>query len=116
MNYRKIDVNKVGDVTVVRFKARKLVGEDNIFELGQELFRLVELDGVRKLLLNFDGVTYIASSVLGKLITLRKKMKDYGDILKLSNIRSDIYETFVTTRLNKLFDIEKDEADALTAF
>jgi anti-sigma B factor antagonist len=36
--------------------------------------------------------------------------------LKLSNIRPEIYEVFAITKLNKLFDIKDDEADALAAF
>ena len=39
-----------------------------------------------------------------------------GAELKLSNIRPEIYEVFAITKLNKLFDIEEDEADALAAF
>jgi anti-sigma B factor antagonist len=36
--------------------------------------------------------------------------------LKLSNIRPEIYEVFAITKLNRLFDIKDDEADALAAF
>ena len=36
--------------------------------------------------------------------------------LKFSNIRPEIYEVFAITKLNKLFDIKDDEADALAAF
>ena len=58
------------------------------------------------------GVT----AILGKLITLDKKVKAHGGKLKLSNIRPEIYEVFVMTHLNKLFDIKDDEADALATF
>jgi anti-sigma B factor antagonist len=34
--------------------------------------------------------------------------------LVLSNIKPEIYEVFAITRLNKLFDIRDDEAQALT--
>lgn len=114
--YRRIGVCKVNGVTVVRFRNQRLNGEDNIFELGQELFWLVEVDGVRRLLLNFDGVTIIASGALGKLITLHRKMGACGGVLKLSNIRPESYQVFITTKLNELFDIRDDEADALAAF
>ena len=114
--YRRLDVTDVGDVAVVRFRDHK-IGEDiNIQELGQEMFHLIETDGRGKLLLNFSSVDFLSSAALGKLITLDKKMKAHGGVLKLSNIRPEIYEVFTITKLNRLFDIREDEADALAAF
>ena len=114
--YRRLDVNEVGDVTVVRFRDHKIIEDINIQELGQEMFRLVETDGRNKLLLDFSSVDFLSSAALGKLITLDRKMKAHGGTLKLSNIRPEIYEVFAITKLNRLFDIRKDEADALAAF
>ena len=114
--YRHLEVNEVGDVTVVRFRDRKILEDINIQELGQELFRLVEVENREKLLLNFTSVEFLSSAALGKLITLDKKVKGHGGTLKLSNIRAEIYEVFAITKLNRLFDIKDDEADALAAF
>jgi anti-sigma B factor antagonist len=114
--YRRLDVSKVGDVSVVRFRDHKIIEDVNIQELGQEMFRLVEADGRDRLLLDFASVEFLSSAALGKLITLDKKMKAHGGTLKLSNIRPEIYEVFTITKLNRLFDIRKDEADALAAF
>lgn len=114
--HRRLELSDVGDVTVVRFVDRKILDEANIQELGFELFRLVEDDHRQKLLLNFSTVEFLSSAALGKLITLDKKVKAHGGKLKLSNIRPEIYEVFAITKLNKLFDIKDDEADALAAF
>ena len=114
--YRRLDLNEVGDVTVVRFRDQKIIEDINIQELGQELSRLIEVDHRDKLLLNFTSVDFLSSAALGKLITLDKKMKSHGGVLKLSNIRPEIYEVFAITKLNRLFDIKDDEADALATF
>jgi anti-sigma B factor antagonist len=114
--YRRLMVSEVGDVTVVRFVDRKILDELNIQELGQEMFQLVEEDKKARLLLNFQQVEFLSSAALGKLITLDKKVKAQGGKMKLSNIRPEIYEVFAITKLNKLFDIKEDEADALAAF
>lgn len=113
---RHLEVSEVGDVTVVRLTDRKVVDEANIQELGRELFALVEEDNRSQLLLNFAAVGFLSSSALGKLITLDKKVKAAGGKLKLTNIRPEIYEVFAITKLNKLFEIRDDEADALAAF
>lgn len=115
-DYRHIEVNEVGDVTVVRFRDRKLIEDIRIQELGQELFGLVNDEKRDKLLLNFSQVEFLSSSALGKLITLDKKMKTNGGAMKLSNIRPEIFEVFTITKLDRLFDIRDDEADALAAF
>jgi len=114
--HRHLEVSEVGDVSVVRFLDRKILDEPSIQELGQELFDLVEKDQREKVVLNFAAVEFLSSAALGKLITLERKAKANGGELKLSNIRPEIYEVFAITKLNKLFDIKDDEADALAAF
>jgi anti-anti-sigma factor len=113
---RRLQLSQVGDVTVVRFVDRKILDEANIQELGQELFQLIEDGNHSNLLLNFSSVEFLSSAALGKLITLDKRVKAHGGKLKLSNIRPEIYEVFAITKLNKLFDIKDDEADALASF
>jgi anti-sigma B factor antagonist len=105
--HRRIDVSKVGDVTVVKFLDKKILDEAGILELGAELFGLVEQDNRKSLL---------SSAALGKLITLDRKVKSHRGRLKMSCIRPEILEVFQITKLNKIFDIRKDEAEAISAF
>ena len=84
--------------------------------VGLELFGLVELENRKSVLLNFTGVEFLSSAALGKLITLDRKMKTHKGRLKMSNIRPEILEVFQITKLNKVFDIRKDEAEAISAF
>jgi anti-sigma B factor antagonist len=114
--YRHLDINVVGDVTVVRFRDQKILEDLNVQELGQELFQLIEQDHRQKLVLNFFGVEFLTSAALGKLITLDKKVKNHGGTLKLCNIRPEIYEVFEITKLTRLFEIKEEETDALKAF
>ena len=114
--HRRIDVSKVGDVTVVKFLDKKIVDEASTQELGAELFSLVEHDNRRSILLNFANVEFLASAALGKLITLDRKVKAVKGRLKMSNIRPEILEVFQVTKLNKMFDIRGEEAEAISAF
>jgi anti-sigma B factor antagonist len=114
--YQRLEVTDVGDVTVVRFRNRRITEDIDIQELGSEMFSLVENDKREKLLLNFSAVEFLGSAALGKLITLDRKVKSQGGVMKLSNIGPNIYEVFAITRLNRFFDIKDDEADALAAF
>ena len=114
--HRRIDVSKLGDVTIIKFLDKKILDEAGILELGAELFGLVEHDNRKSLLLNFSGVEFLSSAALGKLITLDRKVKSNKGRMKMSNIRPEILEVFQITKLNKIFDIRKDEAEAISAF
>jgi anti-sigma B factor antagonist len=114
--HRRIDASKVGEVTVVRFIDKKILDEASIQELGAELFGLVEQLNRKSILLNFNDVEFLSSAALGKLITLDRKVKSAKGRLKMSNIRPEILEVFQITKLNKVFDIRGDEAEAIAAF
>jgi len=70
---RRLEVEEIGDVTVINFVDKKILDEQNIQIIGEQLFSLVDQEGRRKLLLNFGNVEYLSSAALGKLITLNKK-------------------------------------------
>ena len=59
---------------------------------------------------------FLSSAALGKLITLNRKLQSAGGKLVLCNIDPQIYEVFEITKLNKLFNIQKEEQAALQAF
>jgi anti-sigma B factor antagonist len=116
MATQRIDVAKTGDVSVVRFRDRKILDEVAIQELGAELFALVELDNRKTILLDFDGVEFLSSAALGKLITFDRKLKTAKGRLKICGLAPGILEVFQVTKLNKVFDIRPDAAEALAAF
>lgn len=113
---RRLEVEDIGDVTVVNFTDRKILDEQNIQIIGEQLFSLVDELGRRKILLNFGNVEYLSSAALGKLITLNKKLQGVQGKLILCNIHPQIYEVFEITRLNKLLNIRKDEQEAMQQF
>ncbi len=113
---RRLEVEHIGDVTVVNFVDRKILDEQNIQVIGDQLFGLVDTEGLRKLLLNFGNVEYLSSAALGKLITLNKKLQGVGGRLILCNIDPQIHEVFEITKLDKFFNIQKEEQTALQAF
>ena len=113
---RRLEVEDIGDITVVNFVDKKILDEQNIQVIGEQLFSLVDEEGWRKILLNFSNVEYLSSAALGKLTTLNKKLQQAGGKLILCNIDPQIYEVFEITKLDKFFKIQKDEQAALQAF
>jgi anti-sigma B factor antagonist len=113
---RRLEVEDIGEITVVNFIDRKILDEQNIQKIGEDLFSLVDELGRVKVLLNFSNVEYLSSAALGKFISLNKKVQSKGGKLIMCNINDDIYEVFEITKLNKLFNIQKDEQTALQGF
>src|SRR5205809_7518190 len=86
---RRLEVEDIGGVTVVSFTDKKILDEQNIQIIGEQLFSLVDEQGKKKLLLNFGNVEYMSSAALGKLVTLYKKTQAAGGKLVLCNIHPD---------------------------
>jgi anti-anti-sigma regulatory factor len=47
--------------------------------------------------------------MFGRLIRLHKKAQESGGQLVLRDMTAQVYEVFEITRLNKLFDIRRDD-------
>jgi anti-sigma B factor antagonist len=105
------------DVVMVTFNNVKILDESVIRQIGSEFEKLTtEAAAERKLLLNFDRVTFMSSAMIGQIMKLYKQTKADGIAMKLCSIDPAILEVFKITRLDKLLDIKKTEADALAAF
>lgn len=113
---RRLEVEDIGDIAVVNFVDKKILDEQNIQMIGDDLFRLVDELGRRKVLLNFGNVEFMSSAALGKLITLHRKLQAVQGKLVLCKIAKDILDVFKITKLDKILTITADEQSGLQAF
>jgi anti-sigma B factor antagonist len=104
------------DIRIVEFTHNKILDEANITQIGNTLTALVEEHTPPKLLLDFASVDHLSSAALGMLINLNNKIKQKNGQLRLTNIKPQIYEVFVITKLNKLFRIFPTRPEALSSF
>ena len=68
-DYRRLTVSENGVVTVVRFIDKKILDESNIQEMGEELFRLVEKENRKLLLLPQTVLTGRLTGNLAKVVS-----------------------------------------------
>ncbi|MGD2174017.1 MAG: STAS domain-containing protein [Candidatus Brocadiaceae bacterium] len=106
-------VMKQNDVAVVRFATSRILDQSNVQQLGEELDALIEEHEFSKIVVNFENVSYMSSAVMGKLVSLLKKVKSAGGELKLCNIEESIYEIFEIMRFDRMFDIYDSEDEAV---
>jgi anti-sigma B factor antagonist len=112
-----LDLKDVGEVRVVSFKHASILDQVVVDQSGREFDQVgLEAAGNRKLLLDFQGVEFISSAMLAKLIQLHKRCKTGKIKLKLCGIAKNPLDVFKVTKLDKLFEIHKDAATALATF
>lgn len=109
-------IQSQGDVTLVSFFDQRILDPLAIDEITAELLKLGENTFKAKILVSFEGVEYLSSTVLGKLVALHKKVTENKGALKLCCIKSTIREVFKITKLDRIFEIYDDYLSAINSF
>jgi len=112
----RLIVSEEDQITKVSFLDRNILEEANIQQIGDEIAQLIEASDNPRLLIDFNQVEHLSSAALGTLITINNKIRQKDGQLRLCNIDPQIYEVFVITKLNKLFQIHEDATQALASF
>jgi anti-sigma B factor antagonist len=111
-----LTVTPIKDISVVEFTNNKILDESVLEDIRTTLSRLVDAASVPKLLLDFINVDYMSSAALGMLIDVNRRIREKNGQLRLSNIKPQIFEVFVTTKLNKVFRVLADRKAAMESF
>jgi anti-anti-sigma factor len=72
--------------------------------------------GLRKVVIDCSGLSYISSYGIGVLIRLNRQMRGLGGDVKVASVKGFLAQAIQATRLNKLFDIYADVGQAKLAF
>ncbi|MEM8864997.1 MAG: STAS domain-containing protein [Planctomycetota bacterium] len=103
-------------ILVVAVQAPRLVEDSVLEQLEKDVLSLIDKTTEERLIIDFGQVEFMSSSMLGKLVKIQKKCKEYKTKLKLASLSPDILQVFKITKLDKVFSIEKDVASARKAF
>lgn len=110
---KSLNITEQDDIIIIELTDRKILDEINITQIGEKLNSLVASSGEPKMVMDFASVSHMSSSALGMLITINKRVRERKGQLKLCNIQPAIYEVFVITRLNEIFDIYQSRDKAI---
>ncbi len=103
-----ISLVEQGDVVVAAFAVDQFSDDDNVETLGRELFTLPDQFDARKVILSLHNVTRVTSSVLGKLITLHRKLHRHAGKLIVCNMTDEVERVVKSTKLWEYFHIADD--------
>ena len=99
---------------LIRFEDAELLFDEAIVrELGEQLDRQIQSDVHSRLVVNFGGVRYLSSDVLGKLAWLAKRADAAHGRIQLCGLDPLLRDMLRITRLDGVFDLCGDEAEAL---
>jgi len=112
----RLRVTDEDGVTRIEFIDRNILDEASIQQIGEEISKLIDAQTNPRVLISFSNVDHLSSAALGTLITINNKIRSKDGQLRLANIDPQIYEIFVITKLNKLFQIHETADEALASF
>jgi anti-sigma B factor antagonist len=109
-----VEIRKSDDVVIVDLKGKLTAG------LGDQILRetVDELlaEDWKKILLNLSEVSFLDSAGLGELVAGLRTAQRFGARLKLLNTSERVHSTLYISRLLPIFEIYRDEAEALATF
>ncbi len=106
-------VRNSGGVTIIDL-AGNIKSPTDLDDFSQAINAEIEKSNIN-ILLNFQEVSFINSSGLGRLILAAKKLGEMDGTLQIMNLSDDLEELFTFTRLKDKLTVHKDENEALKA-
>lgn len=107
-------VQKIDEFTVVEFRIPSLMDAQLIEQIGQSLYKLVDEQDRRKLILDFSNVQYLSSSAIGIVLNLNKKLQGlkYSKFI-LCGVGEKLMQLIKITRLDKILILKPTQREAL---
>ncbi len=116
---QRLELETVGKVTVASLRDERIVSDDVIQELGEELRHLASERGRRNIVLNFGRVKALSAAAMSVLLFLKKRVEATEGQLRICCVHPELKEVFQLHRPRKsppLFQLFDEEQSALESF
>lgn len=114
MSSSKVRGEKFGNVVILRASGILHIGKGDI-ALRDEFERWLEA-GERNFLLDLEHVKFADSAVFGEIVSMYKRAREKNGIVKLLRPSSKVLDVLNLTKLEEIYDIFKNKAEALSSF
>ncbi len=109
-----VAIRKAVDVVIVDLDGKLTAG------LGDQILRdtvdTLLAENWKKILLNLSGVSFIDSAGVGELVAALRTARRLGSALKLLKAGERVEATLYISKLLPIFEIYRDEQEALAGF
>ena len=109
----RLRVRTIERAAILRFEGAEILFEESaVRAVSEQLNRLVD-EGHTRLVVNFGGVRYLSSDVLGILAAVHKKIERARGRIQLCELDPLLRDMLRITHLDRVLDVCTDEAEAL---
>ena len=112
-NSRFFEADVSSGSVVATFFPGRLDEEHNVEELGQSLFQLIDQYGYRQVALDLTQTSFVTSAVLGKLITLHRRLHRADGRLVLCGLQQPVETVMRRSNLLSYFQVVDSRDDAI---
>ncbi len=110
-----VEITGGGEPAVVAFKSASLSEPEVIAAVSRQVNEFVGQNRPGCIIFDFTMVKFFSSQVLGLLLDIRAKLKEYEGEVLISGINPQLYRVFKITNLDKLFRFFPDKEAAIKA-
>jgi len=110
-----IEITTADDVAIVSFGSESITGLSGLEQMSEQLREFIAANQPKKMVVDFYGVKFFSSQMLGLLVDVWRKLSDYGGVVLISGINPQLSRVFKITNLDRIFKFYPDRASALEA-
>ncbi len=111
-----IRVSRRDDIIQVDLLTPVLFGDDAIERMGDEVAAVIDAEANPRIVMNFESVKYISSTMLGTLIALHNRAKARGGQIRLAALRERPQRLLAAARLDGAFEVHPTPEEAAASF
>jgi anti-anti-sigma factor len=110
-------VQQVENFTVVEFQTPSLMDPAELETIAAELYRLIDAEDRRRIVLDFEKVRYISSQAIGIVMAMRKKLGALKNSkLVLCSVNGPLQQLLKITGLDKMLTVKPTQQEAVKAW
>ena len=110
-----LEITQNGDITVVGFNMATISSVSGISEISSKVRDYITENKPKIMLIDFDGVKFFSSQMLGVLVDVWRRLKEYDGMVRISGIDAQLSRVFRITNLDKIFEFYPDRKTAQEA-
>ena len=108
-----IKIVEEDNIAVVSFLVPSISGTNDIDQTANQLRQYLNDRKPKAVIVDFAGVKFFSSQVLGLLVDTWKRLSNYSAHLYICGINPQLSRVFKITNLDKIFDFYEDKAAAM---
>ena len=111
-----IEITDFDDVSVISFCSASISGGCGVEKISSRVREFIADSRPKKLVVDFSGVKFFSSQMLGLLVDVWRRLKEYGGVVRISGINPELGRVFKITNLDRIFQFHPDKESAVKAF